>query len=317
MKALVLSAPRTLKLRDVPLPVPGKSQVRVRVEGSGLCGSNLTPWLGRPWFRYPFEPGAPGHEGWGRIDALGSAVRGLEVGQRVGFLSTHAFAEYDLAEAAELLVLPTTFDGAPFPGEPLACVMNAFSRSEVRAGQTVAIVGIGFLGSLLVQLASQAGARVIALGRRPSSLEVARRMGAAEVVALDRPEHALERIRKLTGGLGCERVIEAAGEQGALDIASEITAESGRLVIAGYHQDGPRQVNLWLWNWRGIDVVNAHERAPDRCIAGMRSAIAAMQHGLLTPIPLYTHQVPLAEASRAFELLEARPPGFMKALVVP
>jgi len=54
-------------------------------------------------------------------------------------------------------------------------------------------------------------------------------------------------------------VIEAAGQQWPLDLATELTRERGRLIIAGYHQDGPRQINMQLWNWRGLDVINAHE----------------------------------------------------------
>ena len=73
----------------------------------------------------------------------------------------------------------------PFPGEPLGCAMNIFERSEIRAGQTVAILGIGFLGALLIQLAHHAGAKVIAISRKASSLELARKLGADEVIQMD------------------------------------------------------------------------------------------------------------------------------------
>jgi threonine dehydrogenase-like Zn-dependent dehydrogenase len=86
-------------------------------------------------------------------------------------------------------------------------------------------------------------------------------------------------------------------------------------VIAGYHQDGLRQVNLQLWNWRGIDVVNAHERDPQRYVAGIRRAIELMTQGVLDPEPLYTHRFPLAGLGEALELTATRPDGFMKALV--
>ncbi len=63
MRAAVLASPRTFRLEEVPLPTPGPRQVRVRLEGCGVCGSNLVPWEGREWFQYPFAPGAMGHEG--------------------------------------------------------------------------------------------------------------------------------------------------------------------------------------------------------------------------------------------------------------
>jgi threonine dehydrogenase-like Zn-dependent dehydrogenase len=88
-------------------------------------------------------------------------------------------------------------------------------------------------------------------------------------------------------------------------------------VIAGYHQDGPRQVDMQQWNWRGLDVVNAHERDPAVVARGMQEAMAAVADGVLDPIPLITHRVPLAELGHAFELMRERPDGFMKAVALP
>jgi threonine dehydrogenase-like Zn-dependent dehydrogenase len=138
--------------------------------------------------------------------------------------------------------------------------MNIFKRSEIAAGQTVAIVGIGFLGAILTRLATDAGARVIAISRRPYSLDVARQFGAAEVIPMEDHNGIIGQVKELTGGTFCDRVIEAVGKQWPLDLSAELTRERGRLIVAGYHQDGPRQVNMWLWNWRGLDVINAHER---------------------------------------------------------
>jgi threonine dehydrogenase-like Zn-dependent dehydrogenase len=202
-----------------------------------------------------------------------------------------------------------------FPGEPLGCAMNIFRRSRIEAGQTVAIVGIGFLGAILTKLASAAGARVIAISRRPYSLAVARSMGAAETLAIDDGKRVVEQVSALTGGALCDRVIEAVGKQQALDLAAELTRERGLLVIAGYHQDGPRQVNMWLWNWRGLDVINAHERDPNIYVAGIRDAVDAVAAGRLNPAPLCTHSYPLTRLDEALNATRDRPDGFLKALV--
>src|SRR5438045_3127337 len=95
-RAAVLAAPREVRIETLPLSDPAGGQVRVRLEGCGVCHSNLPVWEGREWFRYPLPPGNPGHEGWGRVDAVGSGVSGLEEGQRVAFLSSTAYAEYDV-----------------------------------------------------------------------------------------------------------------------------------------------------------------------------------------------------------------------------
>src|SRR6267143_982393 len=247
--------------------------------------------------------------------AVGPDVREIEAGRRVAFLSSSAYADYDLVAQEALVPLPAAFDAQPFPGEPLGCAMNIFGRSDIRGGQIVAVVGVGFLGALLCRLASQAGASVIALARRPFAQRVARDFGARAVLPMDDHRRIVEEVRDLTAGRFCDRVIECAGAQSTLDLAGELTAERGRLVIAGFHQDGPRQVNLFLWNWRGLDVINAHERDPRVYLEGIRMAVGAVASGTLDPRPLYTHQFPLDRLGEAFEAVRTRPDGFLKALV--
>ena len=316
MQAAVVTGPGTIQLQQLELPVPGRGQVRVRLEGCGVCASNLTPWAGPEWMKFPTEPGGLGHEGWGYVDAVGPDVEGLAVGDRVAALSYHSYATHDIAAADAVVKLPEELAGMPFPGEPLGCAMNIFKRCEITAGQTVAIVGIGFLGALLTQLAVAAGARVIAIARRPFALDLAARLGAAETIPMDDHWRIIEQVKALTGGQFCDRVIEAVGKQWPLDLAAELTRERGRLIIAGYHQDGPRQVNMQMWNWRGLDVINAHERDPKIYIQGIKDAIAAVVEGRLDPSQLYTHSYALAELDVALNATRDRPDGFLKALVL-
>jgi threonine dehydrogenase-like Zn-dependent dehydrogenase len=315
MRAAVLTGAGQMTVVTAPVPEPAGGQVRLRLEGCGVCASNLTPWSGPDWMQFPTEPGALGHEGWGVVDAVGPGVTGLAVGDRVAALSYKSYADYDIAEASAVVRLPDVLAGQPFPGEPLGCAMNIFRRSEIAAGQTVAIVGIGFLGAILTRLASEAGARVIAISRRPFSLDVARRMGAAETIPMEDHWAIIERVRELTGGTFCDRVIEAVGKQWPLDLSAELTRERGRLIIAGYHQDGPRQVNMQMWNWRGLDVINAHERDPEIYMQGIREAVEAVASGRLDPTELYTHRFPLERLDEALDATRDRPDGFLKALV--
>ncbi len=320
MRAAVLCAPRTARTSTVAVPEPGPNEVRIRLQGSGVCASSLPLWEGRDWFLYPREAGAPGHEGWGMIDAIGPDVdvEGLSIGQRVAALSYHAHAEYDIAAADAVVPLPPSLDDMPFPGEPLGCAMNILRRSDIDAGHTVAIIGIGFLGALLTRLASARGARVIAISRRPFSLDVARELGgpATETILMHDHHAIIEQVRALTGGVFADRTIECVGQQWPLDLAGELTRERGRLVIAGFHQDGPRQVNMFLWNWRGLDVINAHERDATQYVAGMRAAVDAIAAGVLNPQALYTHCFTLDDLESAFDVAQRRPDGFMKALVL-
>lgn len=292
MRVAVLGAPAHTTVEQRAFPDPQEGETVVRIEGCGVCASSLPVWEGRPWFDYPLESGEPGHEGWG-VE--------LDTGRRVAVLSQQAFAEYVAAPPSRLVPLPPELDGLPFPGEALGCALNVFIRSGVGPGDTVAVVGTGFLGLLLVQLCVGADAKTLAFSRRESSLELARTFGA------ETPRRPQEQT--------CDVAIEAAGAQETLDVAARLCRVRGRLVVAGYHQDGPRTIDLQLWNWRGLDVVNAHERDAVVVTEGMRAAVAAVSIGQLDPALLYTHAYPLDRIDDAFELLRSRPPGFVKALV--
>ncbi|RFA25382.1 L-iditol 2-dehydrogenase [Alkalilimnicola ehrlichii] len=316
MLAAVLTEAGHFELQQVPRPQPGPNQVRIRLQGCGICASNIPAFEGREWFQYPLSPGELGHEGWGTIDAIGDEVDHLRVGERVAALSFHAYAEYDIADADKVVRLPPALDGQPIPGEALGCIMNIFRRAQITQGQTVGIVGSGFLGSGLLQLAKAAGARVIAISRSESSCALAERLGADHVVPMQDHWEIIDQVKQLTEERFCERVLECTGKQWPLDLAGELTAFSGRLVIAGFHQDGPRSVNMQLWNWRGIDVVNAHERDPAVAVRGMQEAVAAVADGRLQIAPLLSHRFGLQDLTRGLHAAATRPEGFTKAVLM-
>jgi threonine dehydrogenase-like Zn-dependent dehydrogenase len=273
MRAAVIAAPRSAGTAVAPRPVPAEDEVLIRVEGCGVCGSSLPLWEGREWFTYPAPAGAPGHEVWGWTDD----------GRRVAVLAFRGFAEWDVARTDELVELPPELDGVPFPGEAVACAVNVVHRAAVTAGDRVAVVGLGFLGSTVARLLGE-----VTEVRRGDAVD-----GEFDVV------------------------VEAAGTQAALDTASGLVAPGGRLVVAGFHQDGPRTIDLQSWNWRGIDVVNAHERDPQVVVRGLREAVELARTGVLDVDGLVTHRLPLDRLDEAFELARTRPAGFLKAVVCP
>jgi len=317
MKAAVITTPGQIKIQNIAKAKPKNGEVLIKMEGSGVCASNIPVWEGRDWFSYPVAAGNPGHEGWGIIEALGSDVSGFSKGDRVAFLSYNAYGEFDIAKAEDLVLLPSFLNEKPFPGEALGCALNIFNRSDIKEGQTVAIVGAGFLGLLLIQLAKSAGAKVIAVSQRDFSLEAALNAGADHVVKMDDHYKIIEKVKKgLTDENFCERVIEATGKEWPLNLAIELTAERGKLIVAGFHQDGMRQVNMQLLNWRGIDMINAHERDSRQYIKGMQEAVKAIELGKMDPFPLFTHTFSLDKTDEALKMLCDRPDGFIKALIL-
>lgn len=315
-RTAVVQGPRSLELETCRLRDPLPGEVRVRLEGCGVCGSNLPVWEGRPWFKYPLPQGSPGHEGWGVVDSVGPDVKGLGAGDRVALLTQCSFSEYEYPDPESLVLLPDVLAGKPFPGEPLGCAMNVFSRSGIRRGDHVAVIGIGFLGAAVVALAANAGARVYAFSRRTSSLQAAKRAGALESFSLDDLDDARARVMEITRQDGCDCVIEATGFQGPLTFAATLCRVRGRLVIAGYHQDGPRSVDMQLWNWRGLDVINAHERDLNVYCDGVRAAAKAVADGRLDINLLLGETYTLEGMGKALDRLGARDATFGKSIIL-
>ena len=314
MRAAVLAHPGRFELQQVDVPEPAPDEVRMKVEYCGICSSNLAPWKGAPWFSYPFPPGAPGHESSGVVDQVGTEVTGITIGESVSMLGNGGFADYQIAKASCVVPISSSLK-EPLLGEPLGCAMNIFRRSQVRKGQWVAIVGVGFLGTILLQLCVNAGANVIAVSRRESALEMAQRMGASLTFSCEKRRELLEIIRKATGERLCDVVIEAGGVQETLDLSSDLIGIRGRLVIAGYHQDGPRSINMQEWNWRGIDVINAHERDETIYVEGIRAAVEALAEGRIQLRGLVSHYFPLERIDEGFRTAALRPEGFYKGVV--
>jgi len=217
----------------------------------------------------------------GAPGAPGHEVWGrLEDGRRVAALCYRGYAELDVAAADTIVELPAELDDLPFQGEALACAVNVAAAAR---GERVAVVGMGFLGTAVARILGD-----VTEIRRDTAVE-----GPFDVV------------------------VEAAGTQDALDTASRLVAPGGHLVIAGYHQDGLRSIDLGSWNWRAIEIVNAHERDRQAYVRGMREAIALALDGIIDLEELVTHRFPLERLEDAFELARTRPRGFLKAVVCP
>jgi threonine dehydrogenase-like Zn-dependent dehydrogenase len=317
MRSAILTEPRHFEVSSQDLPNPGEGEVRIRVRGCGVCGSDMGPWKGLQGLTYPMPAGAPGHEVFGTVESLGPGVQGFTVGQPVTALTYRAYSEFDLARAEDIVPLPESLAGRPVLGEPVACAVNVVRRAGVQEGDVVVLLGTGFLGALILQLLRVPGApkpsRVIAISRRRLPDDLAGRLGADESLTYDDDVH--NKVGAVTGGEMAHVVFECTGRQRPLDLGAELTRVRGRLIVAGYHQDGPRTVNMQLWNWRGIDVINAHERDPDAYIRGMRSAADLIRRNDLKTDFLYTHKFTLNQLPDALDALAERPEGFLKGWI--
>jgi D-arabinose 1-dehydrogenase-like Zn-dependent alcohol dehydrogenase len=226
MKAVQVGKPGgNFEIVERPVPEPGKAQVRIKVEACGICHSDALVKEGMwPGLQYPR---VPGHEIAGRIDAVGSDVSQWKLGQRVGvgWHGGHCFVcdrcrrgDFILCQFEKITAI--SFDGgyaeyvvvpseavAAMPDElpadvaaPLMCagitVFNSLRNAGARAGDTVAVQGIGGLGHLGIQYARQMGFRTVAIGRGGDKEALARKLGAHEYIDTSQgdPAAALQKL---------------------------------------------------------------------------------------------------------------------------
>jgi threonine dehydrogenase-like Zn-dependent dehydrogenase len=311
VRLAVLQAPRRLEVVETDVPEIGPDEVLVRVANCGVCASEIDFWDGKgsdpfPWF--------PGHEVSGVVERVGEEVATPVPGQPVAvWTTTRGFAEF-VAVKAEYCV---PADGLPLDlalAEPVACAVNAVELARVSLGDDVVIIGAGFMGNLVQKLVALRGPRhLIVADARPDALTRAERIGATRTVDVS-SESLTDVVKELAPG-GADITFEITGVQAPLLEVGKVTRQSGKIVIVGYHQGGPREIPLWEWNWHAFEIVNAHFRDIGTIMRGMRIGMRLLTSGRLDVSDLVTHRYALDEIGRAFETAYERPEGFVKATV--
>ncbi|WP_329615794.1 alcohol dehydrogenase catalytic domain-containing protein [Streptomyces brevispora] len=295
-------AARRSETVETPDTVPGPGEIAVRTLLSGVCASELPAWTGH-------DGAAPlrlGHELAGEIAAVGPGVHGWAIGEPVTGFASGAFADVVHVPARDLLPLPANVPARTVLGEPVACVVEALSRCGLRAGQRVAVVGLGFMGLIAVQAAAaHAPALLVGVDPVESARTLAAALGADEVQAPEDAEpHAYDVVIEFTG--------TAAG----LKLAGQLARQHGTLCVAGYHHSGPRELDVELW-YRGVTLVNGFTPQRHRQLAALREGLRLMSERRLTLEPLLTHEVALDDLDTGFGQLLERPAGFVKCVVRP
>jgi (R,R)-butanediol dehydrogenase / meso-butanediol dehydrogenase / diacetyl reductase len=292
MKAAVYHGNRDIRIQPMPEPTkPDPDEVILEVSRAAICGTDVTEYLHGPHFASLDKPHPAsgfqgpvicGHEFVGRILEVGSEVEGLKVGQRVVpgagswcgrckwclagrvNLCTDYFvyglsAHGGLAELAKIpgsmcrVVPAECTDDAAAMGQPLAVALHAVGRSKAIAGQTIALMGVGSIGSLILAAAhAQKLGPIIAIDIDDERLEKAIRLGASHLVNARREDPA-QAVRRLTDGLGVEVFIEASGTSAGPSTALAATQKGGQILIVGL-QARPSRIDLHDMTFREITM---------------------------------------------------------------
>jgi len=270
MKAAILKAPFEISVKELPIPTPGPDELLIRVEASAICGSDLKAYRGKhPLIKPPI---ILGHEFSGVIAAKGSAVKGFQIRERVvvepSFACGHcffcerqayylcqdlkqlghqlpgSFADYAVAKAQFAYSLPDTvsFETAALT-QPLAISIHAIDRARVEKGNSVAILGMGAIGLLLLQIVRRRGGRVFASDVVEFKLAKAKTLGA-EKVGNGSSGEIVNQILAWTGGLGADVVIEAVGSSATVGQAFSAVRRGGTILLLGVTGHAKEEVYL-------------------------------------------------------------------------
>ena len=318
---------RDVRVEEVPVPQIGPGELLVRVEACGLCGSDVMEW-----YRLDRAPLVLGHEISGQVIAVGEGVEKYGEGDRVAAahhvpcntchycLSGHPTAcdtlrktNFDPGGLAEYLRLPAinvdrgvfplpdevSYEAATFV-EPLACVWRGQRRAKLQPGNSVLIIGSGISGLLHVQLARALGAgQVVATDISDYRLEAALRLGADAVFRAE--EDLPARLRQLNQGYLADRVIVCTGAALAINQALNSVERGGTVLLFAPTEPGvtiPVSINELFFR-NDITLTTSYAGSPD----DYQTALELIGEGKVPVRQMITHRLSLAEAKLGFQLV--------------
>lgn len=325
MKAAVYKGNQRFEIEEIPTPTPGPGQVLVKVSYCAICGTDVHGFL---YDRVP--PGTVlGHEYCGTVVDLGPGVSNWKEGDRVvggggtpppdvvppfisdprfayktmgfGTRRLRAYAEYVLMEDWEPLPIPDgVSDEAAALCEPCAVAVHAVRLSQMKLGDSVAVLGAGPIGLLCIQVARAAGAGTVVVSEpAPARSEAALALGADAVIDPTK-EDVIPRMVDLTDGRGPHVVFECASARPTLDQALNMVRRSGQVVLVAIAWE-PVEVLPADWIARQVNMQASFGSAPE----DWRAALDLIRSGEVTVDPLLSEAgfIPLTEIQQAFEAL--------------
>ncbi len=334
MIAAVLRGPRELQVESRPGLAPGAGEAVIQVMAAGLCGTDYRIWTGDRAVAYPR---VMGHEFIGTVLAVGSAVGGLRIGEKIAVEPNYSCGECALCrEGNRNLCLSRTAVGIDVDGgfaeqvtvparccwaapagirddellltEPLAVVVRAVRRGQPEAGETAAVLGVGSLGLLAIQVLKARGARVLAVSRSDRRLALARELGA-DAVATSSMSAGITAARALSGREGVDLVVETAGTAPAVEQAVELCRPGGRIVLTGLPHEAT-ELSFFRVVRRELRIIGSMIYQ-DEFLEAMR----LLATGAVRVDRLLTHRFPLAQIQNAF-LTHSLPDSIKVALTV-
>lgn len=329
-RAVWITAPRRVELRDEPLPDVGPGALRVRAAVSALShGTEILVYRGQAPADLPLDlptlagsfafPIKYGYASVGTVEAVGPEVDGVHPGDLVFALHPHQTRYVIPADLAVPLPPRLTPEAGVFYAN-LETAVNVALDTPLRFGETAVVFGQGVVGHLVALLLRRSGARrVVAVDPIPARRARALQAGADAALAPD--DWLVERVRALTGGRGADVVVEASGAPAALDRALALVATQGTVVVASWYGTKPVSLSLGAdFHRRRLRIVSSQVGTLDPALAPRwdyrrrRDLVTS----LLAELPLtslITHRVPFERAADAYRLVDEHPRDVLQVVL--
>lgn len=344
MTAAVLYGREDVKIERIEVPKLGEDDVLVRVRVALTCGTDLKVWKQGFHERMIKPPAVFGHELAGVVEEVGSAIgQTVRKGMRVVpansapcetcfycrkgqpnlcedlLFNNGAYAEYIRIPGRivrrNLLEIPddVSFRDAALV-EPIACVLRGIHETNIHAGDTAVVIGCGPIGLGFVRMLTARGAQVIAIGKRPSQIRAAERLGAVAAFDVAEIENPASRVRQLTdGGRGADAVIEAVGRAETWQWALSMVRKGGAVqLFGGCPRGSVVNVDPTTLHYSEITIRSSFHHTP----RFIREALEAIARGEVRAEDFVTGEAPLAELPSVFQQMKNRH-GELKTAIIP
>ena len=313
MNYLSLVKAGEVEIREAPKPKPKRNELLIKVKACGICAFDIYAFQGKVSFEEYLEH--PGHEFVGVVEGFGEEVSGFSVGDAVSGLGSGAFAEYITVSAEAVEKVPVVGNNfSVWISEPVACVVNGIRSLEIEPGDSVLLIGCGYMGLLMVQgIPAKLLKYFVVADVIEERLSLAKAFGAE--IALNPRDPGFEGEIKEIAPRGFDIVIEASGAKGALDMATNLVREGGTLCVFGYHV-GREEVPTGDWHIKGLKILNSAPNFSRNFLKDLRDGTALMKKGTFKQDKLITHTFQYTEAQKAFEFVASKPQGYIKGTIL-
>jgi len=349
MKALILKGINDFEVvNDKPVPKPAYGEVLVKVEACGICGTDVKIITkGMPKMP-PYGEFTQGHEWTGTVVALGESVDEFQIGDRVaieahkgcgrcqncieglytsclnyaekgqiasGMTRDGGFAEYAVHHVNAVYKIPenVNFVEATYV-TTLGCALWALDTSGgYIAGDTVLITGPGPIGLSMVQACKSVGAeKIILVGTKNDRLEIGKSVGATHTINVNEVADPLAAVMEITGGRGCERTYECAGNDSSFELCMKSTMRGHVMTLVSFYKK-PVTASLDYAVLNGLKIMTVRGEGGNNC----KRALSLMSQGKIETKQILTHTFSLDEFAKGYDYFVNRKDGAMKVVILP